>query len=106
MAARYVVKNGWIGKADWPSWELSFLALDLRGGLAFWGGRWLCRVRNSRTAGETRKMLRRRGAEEYAVVANSMAKTLRMKSVAIAAGPYGVKNDSLDWRADQRMTAV
>jgi hypothetical protein len=41
-------------------------------------------------------MLRRSGAEEYAVVANKMASTLRMKSAAIAAGPYGVKNDSLD----------
>lgn len=81
-------------------------ALGLRGGLAFETVRWLCRVRKSRTAGETRKMLRRRGADEYAVVANRMARTLRMKSVAIAAGPYGVKNESRDWSADQRTTDV
>jgi hypothetical protein len=32
-------------------------------------------------------MLRRSGAEEYAVVANKMARTLRRKSVTSAAGP-------------------
>lgn len=87
IAARYVVKNGWMGKACCSSWEVSFLALDLRGGLAFWGVRKLFLVRNKRIAGETRNMLRRSGAEEYAVVANKMASTLRMKSVASAAGP-------------------
>lgn len=51
-------------------------------------------------------MLRRRGADEYAVVANRMASTLRIKSAAIPAGPYGVKNDSRDWSADQRITEV
>jgi hypothetical protein len=44
-------------------------------------------VRRRSTAGETRKMLRRSGAEEYAVVANKMARTLRRKSVTSAAGP-------------------
>lgn len=63
------------------------MALGLRGVLAFWGVRRPFRVRNRRTAGEMRKMLRRSGAEEYAVVANKMASTLRMKSVASAAGP-------------------
>ena len=52
--------------------------------------------RRMTNAGEMRRMLRSRGAEEYAVMAKRMAPTLRRKSAISATGPYGVKNDFRD----------
>lgn len=43
-------------------------------------------MRKRSTAGEIRKILRSTGAEEYAVVANKIARTLRIKSVKSPAG--------------------
>src|SRR2546423_12081686 len=39
-------------------------------------------------------------------MAKRMAATLRRKSVMAATGPYGVKNECRDWRADQSRTAA
>lgn len=52
--------------------------------------------RRMTSAGEMRRMLRSRGAEEYAVMAKRMAPTLRRKSAINATGLYGVKNDCRD----------
>ena len=52
--------------------------------------------RRMTSVGEMRRMLRSRGAEEYAVMAKRMAPTLRRKSAINATGPYGVKNDCRD----------
>jgi hypothetical protein len=51
-----------------------------------------------------RRMFRRRGEEEYAVVANKMAPTLRRKSVRSDAAEYGAKKERRDCRADQSKT--
>ena len=50
-------------------------------------------VKLRKTAGDTSKMFRSNGTEEYAVVAKSIAPTFRRKSVMKAIGWYGIKND-------------
>jgi hypothetical protein len=78
--------------------------VDLRGGLAFLvrGGD----INRRNRTGETRRMFSSHGADEYAVVANKIARTLRRKSVKRAAGLACAKMDNRDWSADQRRTDV
>lgn len=66
--------------------ESSFPALaDWRGGFVLTGVRGRFVERSISRAGDIRRRLRRRGAEEYKVVANKIASTLSRKSTRRAA---------------------
>lgn len=93
MAARYVVRNEWIGRdsvcfgASCDLLEASSSALDWRGGFAFCCVRGRDELRRTRKAGEATRIFRSNGAEEYSVVANKMPVTFNRKSTTRAAVP-------------------
>ena len=92
IAARYVVRKGWIGKvAGWFETscgfsEASFSAvLGWRGGLAFCWPRGREVLKSTKMAGEATRRFSSNGADEYKVVANRMPVTFSRKSTASAA---------------------
>ena len=99
IAERYVVMKGWIGRgSELP--ELCSLVeesfSDRRGGFDFCWGRDREELRRIRAAGEARRTLRSKGAEEYKVVAKRIANTLIRKSVTRAVVVYGLKKERRD----------
>ena len=77
---------------------------DCLGALLFGG--FALGSREMRMAGEMRRMSSNEGIDEYAVVAERIAKTLRRKSVTTAAERYGVKKERRAWSADQSNIAA